>query len=406
MRAEGSSTSGSAKVKISKLTRLAGAPLPKPISKSERADLIYLDNCISSLVDAKESIATLATGVLIDPLMRQVVPARVKPQPCLAGEFTIRLLDETSSRKPFLSSRGSLSKMDHLISVIPYDFAEKRLLLECDPHTRAYSIISLKIMDHGQVDEIRDQLAGSHAGTEEMESLRRKRHHKRSADVLFKGDSSLGAPPPAHYLSHAYAELDSKTIHLGILYDKRACHERQLNADGNRVWVPLESLHLYLPNYDPIVADLKTALRSSHTYHGVKSILPRKPQGKRLLPQEAMMTERERSDFASLLALPGVSSDPVRSVLLTVFVDGLAGLSPEQPLEVKGALFDSGALRASYMSAAFFKHHELALAPYSRSASLVVDLAATGKTMNIDTIVTILLHVLDTHGKAHHAKVE
>ena len=406
MRAEGSLTSGSAKVKNSKLPRLAGALLPKPISKSERADWAYLDDCISRRYDVKESIATLATGFLIDPLMRQVAPAQVKPRPCLAGEFTIRLLDESSSHKPFLSSRRSLSKMDHLISVIPYDFAEKRILLERDPYTLAYSTISLRIVDHGQVDEIRDRMLGSYSGTEEMEDLRRERHHKRSADVLFKGDSSSGVPPPAHYLSHAYADLDSKTIHLGILYDKRACHERQLNADGNRVWVGLESLHLYLLNHDPIVADLKTALRSSHTYHGVKSILPRKPQGKRLLPQEAMMTERERSDFASLLALPGVKNDPVRSVLRTVFVDGLAGLPPEHPLEVKGALFDSGALRASYMSAAFFKQHELALAPHSRSASLVVDLAATGKTMNIDTIVTIPIHVLDTRGQVHRAKVE
>lgn len=76
------------------------------------------------------------------------------------------------------------------------------------------------------------------------------------------------------------------------------------------------------------------------------------------------------------------------------------------PLEISAALFDTGALSASYICASFFEKHRAQLEPYSRSVRGFVKLAAKQSVVPISHSLLLSVVFEDSEGKPHSAKVE
>ena len=75
------------------------------------------------------------------------------------------------------------------------------------------------------------------------------------------------------------------------------------------------------------------------------------------------------------------------------------------PLPVLGALFDSGALSASYICQTFFELHRALLEPYARPVRGFVKLAAKETVVPITHSLLLNVTFTDSRGKIHSAKV-
>ncbi len=75
-------------------------------------------------------------------------------------------------------------------------------------------------------------------------------------------------------------------------------------------------------------------------------------------------------------------------------------------LHVGGALFDTGALTASYICSTFFELHREQLQPYARSVRGFVKLAAKESVVPISHSLLLSVSFKDSRGKTHSARVE
>jgi hypothetical protein len=76
------------------------------------------------------------------------------------------------------------------------------------------------------------------------------------------------------------------------------------------------------------------------------------------------------------------------------------------PLEISAALFDSGALSASYICAAFFEKNRAQLEPYARPVRGFVKLAAKKSVVPISQCLLLSVVFRDSAGKHHSARIE
>jgi hypothetical protein len=76
------------------------------------------------------------------------------------------------------------------------------------------------------------------------------------------------------------------------------------------------------------------------------------------------------------------------------------------PLVIDAALFDTGALSASYICQAFFELHRALLEPYSRPVRGFVKLAAKKSVVAISHCLLLSVTFTDGKGKLHRAKIE
>src|SRR5690349_15392163 len=73
------------------------------------------------------------------------------------------------------------------------------------------------------------------------------------------------------------------------------------------------------------------------------------------------------------------------------------------PVTVDAALFDTGAISASYISQTFFRTHRAELAPYVREVRGWVKLAAKQSVVSITNSLILSVTFMDTKGKPHTA---
>ena len=76
------------------------------------------------------------------------------------------------------------------------------------------------------------------------------------------------------------------------------------------------------------------------------------------------------------------------------------------PLWVNGALFDTGALSASYICNKYYEEHRAQLEPYARPVRGFVKLAAKEAVVPISTCLLLSVTFVDSSGNTHSAKVE
>ena len=229
----------------------------------------------------------------------------------------------------------------------------------------------------------------------------RERHHAAAVDAIAgKGSYAFGFRPQGDYLKFAYR--NSRKRRIGVVFDARLYDPGGKYHGGKWVWVPTHLLHAYLPPDCPISSDLQTALRPQNylCFNPPKQILRRRASGMPLYPHNRPLNAQERDTLSFLFLLPGVGEHTARMVHRTVTVDA------PTPFEVKGALLDSGALRASYISRRIYQQHEAQLAPFTRKCRHEVNLAGTGSKREIDTVVSLQIHLRDETGKACPAFVD
>lgn len=76
------------------------------------------------------------------------------------------------------------------------------------------------------------------------------------------------------------------------------------------------------------------------------------------------------------------------------------------PLEIRGVLFDSGALSASYLSQAFYDLHREQLEPYTSTVQGFVKLAAKETVVPISLCALLTITFIDTNNNTHTARVQ
>ena len=202
------------------------------------------------MVDSGEAVATLATGLLIDPLSSALVVKKpALPGSLLGPDPVLRVLGD-SLNEPFLDSHAKI-ECTILGSSVLIDFPEQLVLLQRDPNTGLHSLPSFCVAPQRYTNFIHAKLS---AGAGMMMDLPRTERHRGAVNALLGPYFwENGLRPTAHYVKHSYVDPQRKTHRLAVVFDKRFFESGRPLLEG-QVWVPVASLLAWSRRSTPILA--------------------------------------------------------------------------------------------------------------------------------------------------------